>query len=378
MKKLFLFILLLLSWFSLFSQYDNDLSLEKPIINFNEPLGGFYSEYSANDLDSMYCGAVVKNVGTSEATNVYLEVYLYDYTTNLLDTYHSDSISQIAIGQSDTIHLFGFIPELSQSTTIVYSIESDFIDENENNNIDTLPIIDFFYNDWISISRTKSFNDSINIREIEGIQSGDFIGIKVKTYNQHLVFLIDLPCSEVWTSEMAANAVVYDGEALINSVSANVSPNNLNATINHWTDSDHEYIYGFEFIFANDDDLYIHVDTASYHNFQYETVAFIGGEWTSLDFVPAIRLICDPENIEGPNLKNDVDIFPSPTTDYLFIRGLDEIESLEFFNLGGVQVMTSNDELKGEMIDLRGLIKGVYILKIRTPEGIFVKKITKL
>ncbi len=378
MKKTFLIILLLLSVRLLFSQYDNDISLEKPIINFNEPDGGFYSEYAEIDLDSMYCSAIVKNVGTTEATNVYLEVSLYDYSENLLDTYYSQSISQIAIGQTDTIQMFGFVPELSDNLTIVYTIESDTSDENDSNNIDTLPKIDFFYNDWINISRSTSPNDSINIREIAGFQSGDFIGIKVKTYYQHAVYSIGLPSFEVWPYEIAANGMVYEGETLLSDVSANVSPFYLYATVNHWTDLNQEYIYGFEFIFDNDDDLYVHIDTANYHSFQYETVAYIGGEWTTLDFVPAIQLICDPENIEEPHLRNDVYVYPSPTADYLFIRELDKIESFEVFNLGGKKVMAIYNQLQEKKIDLRELATGVYILKIRTLDGICVKKITKI
>lgn len=378
MKTLFIIILLMLSGISLFSQYDNDLSLEKPIININDPNGGFYSEYSADDFYSMYCSAIVRNAGTSDATNVYLKVSLYDHSDNLIGTYFSDSISLIPSGQTDTIQVFGFDTQPSGSMTVIYSVESDFVDENQSNNIDTLPNIHFYYHDWIFISRSITPNDSINIREIEGFQSGDFIGIRAKTYGQHWVSSIELHCFDVSPNNVVVNGMIYQDENLLSSVQANIYPFYLDATVNHLTYMDQEYIYGFQFQFESADDFYIHVDTANYHNFQYETVAFIGGEWTTLNFVPVIRLTFDPEKIEKTDLDQDLNVSPNPITDYLYISGSDNIESLEVFNIGGNKVMTVNNELTEKKIDLTDLTTGIYIIRIKTPDGICVRKITKI
>lgn len=378
MKKMNFIIVLLLSCRLLFAQYAHDISLEKPIVNFNEPNGGFYSEYSDVDLDSLYLSAVVKNVGTTDATNVYLEISLFDYSESLINTYYSESISLLASEQTDTIELLGIVSELSQYNTLIFSIKSDFIDENISNSTDTLPAISLYYGDWNNISRTITPNDSINIREIDGFQSGDFIGIRVKRYYQHTIHSIGLPCFNILSNDISSNAVVYQNESLISEASANLDQTYIYTTIDQWTDLDTEYVYGFEFAFDNDDDLFIMVDTSNYHNFEFETVARIGGEWASLNFVPAIQLICDPENVQNIGQKSDINVYPNPTADYLFIDAYSKILSLDLINTSGVNVLSVNNQMLFEKIDLSRLASGVYFLKINTLEGVCFRKITKL
>jgi hypothetical protein len=378
MKKLNFIIVLLISCRLLFAQYAQDISLEKPIVNFNEPNGGFYSEYSDVDLDSLYLSAIVKNVGTTDATNVYLEISLFDYSESLINTYYSESISLLAVGQTDTIDVLGIVSELTQYTKLLFSIKSDFIDENASNNVDTLPAIMLYYGDWNNVSRSISLNDSINIREIEGFQSGDFLGIRVKRYYQHSIHSVGLPCFNVLPNDITANAVVYQNESLIIEASANLDQAFIYATIDQWTDLDTEYVYGFEFTFDNDDDLYIKVDTSNCHNFVFETVASIGGEWTSLNFVPAIQLICDPENVQNIGQKSDINVYPNPTADYLFIESNSEIVSVQVLSAEGVKVINVESDMPNEMIDLKRLASGVYVLRIETQEAVFTRKITKL
>lgn len=378
MKKLNFIIVLLLSCRLLFAQYAQDISLEKPIVNFNEPNGGFYSEYSDVDLDSLYLSAIVKNLGTTDATNVYLEISLFDYSESLINTYYSESINLLAVGQTDTIDVLGIVSGLTQYTTLLFSIKSDFIDENITNNSNTLPAISLYYGDWNNVSRTITPNDSINIREIEGFQSGDFLGIRVKRYYQHSIHSVGLPCFNVLINDITANAVVYQNESLIIEASANLDQAFIYATIDHWTYLDTEYVYGFEFAFDNDDDLYIKVDTSNYHNFEFETVARIGGEWTSLNFIPAIQLICDAENVDSQGLNSGISIYPNPTADFLFVAGYSGILSFELLNMAGVKVLSANNQMQIEKIDLTGLASGVYFLKINTLEGVVFRKITKL
>jgi len=51
---------------------NHDLLLVKPLVNFNDTDGGFYSEYYIDQFNNVYCGAIVQNIGTLSATHVYL------------------------------------------------------------------------------------------------------------------------------------------------------------------------------------------------------------------------------------------------------------------------------------------------------------------
>jgi len=93
MRK-FIFLLLFSFFVShLFAQFDNDIEMIKPIINFNNSMGGFYSDFFYDVLDSMYCGAEVENIGNNAATGVYLEVKYINNNNMVLGTFYSDTLA---------------------------------------------------------------------------------------------------------------------------------------------------------------------------------------------------------------------------------------------------------------------------------------------
>lgn len=70
----------------------------------------------------------------------------------------------------------------------------------------------------------------------------------------------------------------------------------------------------------------------------------------------------------------EINIYPNPTSDYIYISGNKKINTLELYNVNGQKVLQS----KGNTIDISSLTKGVYILKTFTENNeVFTNKIIK-
>jgi Predicted solute binding protein len=70
-----------------------------------------------------------------------------------------------------------------------------------------------------------------------------------------------------------------------------------------------------------------------------------------------------------------VTIFPNPVDDRLYIKGVDDGE-IAVFDMGGCKVISAMLE-NNKAVDVSGLAKGVYTVRITTPNGIAEKKLVK-
>lgn len=68
--------------------------------------------------------------------------------------------------------------------------------------------------------------------------------------------------------------------------------------------------------------------------------------------------------------KNEVEIYPNPTSDFVYIQSQSAIELVQIYNLNGQLVLTT----QADQINLTHLPKGDYIIKVKTKEG---KELTK-
>ena len=72
--------------------------------------------------------------------------------------------------------------------------------------------------------------------------------------------------------------------------------------------------------------------------------------------------------------KKNINIYPNPTADRIFVSGNKKIVALELYNVVGQKILDSN----ANSLDLTSMPKGNYILKIKTENGeIFSSKIIK-
>ncbi len=77
----------------------------------------------------------------------------------------------------------------------------------------------------------------------------------------------------------------------------------------------------------------------------------------------------NPNFVENTNIEV-INIFPNPTTQFINITGI-EVDKTEVYDVSGKKLI-SNSSTKN--IDVSGLSKGVYFLKIRSENQVFIKK----
>jgi len=82
-------------------------------------------------------------------------------------------------------------------------------------------------------------------------------------------------------------------------------------------------------------------------------------------------------SIEGFNLKNNIYVFPNPTSGRININGK-QINQIEIYNLYGQKIRVKKITNKNPFIDLDNECRGIYFFKIKNNESITVKKIIRL
>ncbi len=76
--------------------------------------------------------------------------------------------------------------------------------------------------------------------------------------------------------------------------------------------------------------------------------------------------------IDEVKLSDQYNIYPNPTHSTVYVNGFD-IEEIELFTLNGKSILTTNNQ----ELDLSSLPKGIYLAKLTTKAGTFMKKIEK-
>lgn len=79
----------------------------------------------------------------------------------------------------------------------------------------------------------------------------------------------------------------------------------------------------------------------------------------------------------GNTNADDIEIFPIPVKDFLYIKSIEKIKSITIYNLGGVNIYYTNN-LSGNSIDLNFLASGIFFIKIETEKGSEVEKLVKV
>jgi len=364
----------------------HDLALIKPLINTNDTNGGYYQEYWTSSFHYTLCGAVIKNNGTLVATHVFLEMKIYDYT-GYLQSYFSDTIPALDPGESVTVNIPGqltFEPWIT-STRILEShfiARSDSIDENPGNDQQVAPFTELWDWIWTIVSRSKNPVKSFEIGEISGFHSGDFIGFTFKNeadwshmvYN--MTFFLYEPCDS-----LVIRAMLYENESLVDSVNIPLFPPPpsgewMNSEFLNYSEiwPDSSYYVGIKFYFPEGHSFKIGVDTSLYHNFNTEPIASINGTWTSLNFIPVMQLICDPESVPEKNKINPL-VFPIPASNQVTIENTKNAK-IELYDFSGKILFNSQSTSSSLNIDVSGFASGIYFLRIINKERTINRKIS--
>ena len=70
----------------------------------------------------------------------------------------------------------------------------------------------------------------------------------------------------------------------------------------------------------------------------------------------------------------DVNIYPNPTTNYLFIEGNENPISISIYNLLGVEVISTKNTDK---VDVSELHSGMYFIEINNDNEVLTRKFIK-
>ncbi|MFH2094806.1 MAG: T9SS type A sorting domain-containing protein [Bacteroidota bacterium] len=363
----------------------NDLMLVRPVVNFNSVNGGYYSDYIISEFNYMYCGAVVNNNGSNPAYNVRLRVDFYDYNDDLDYSYFSDTLSFLDSAMNDTLWLtdlvdFQYWTDYYQLEYFIFSVEGDSLDDITDNNIDTVPFTDFGDAMWGTVGRASEPTGRIDLQNISGFQSGDFIGITVEFPNGGEDFAFwEIYFSAPIPDSVQLTGMVYEGNVPVYSEMIYISPGFtgwypnpyywLVTCFNPYT----EYRVGVHIDCSPGTQVPIGIDTSDFHNFQAETAAFINGTWTSLNFVPLIRAVYNPEGIESQIASGDIYIYPNPALESISIIQ-NQYSMLDIFSLSGT-LLQSMHCMDSETLDVSFLPEGMYFLRFSGEKGNFTKKL---
>lgn len=78
---------------------------------------------------------------------------------------------------------------------------------------------------------------------------------------------------------------------------------------------------------------------------------------------------------EKNNKDLEIQLYPNPLKNYLFIRGSEKIKLVEVYNVIGKQVLQQNNSKNDIRLKLNGFAKGIYFVKIYSGEKAHLKKI---
>ena len=94
-------------------------------------------------------------------------------------------------------------------------------------------------------------------------------------------------------------------------------------------------------------------------------------------FVAVIQTGCEILGV-NQNKLNFLMIYPNPTNGLIYIKALENIESIKLFDLNGRLLQNKTTQnVKEETIDLSSFAAGVYMVEVQTETGKSVKEIVK-
>jgi hypothetical protein len=82
-------------------------------------------------------------------------------------------------------------------------------------------------------------------------------------------------------------------------------------------------------------------------------------------------------NVE--NISDNIDIYPNPANDFIFIRNSENIKSISISDISGKIISENEYKNSNEIsIDISKMAKGIYFIKLTDNKNIFTKKIIKI
>ena len=133
----------------------------------------------------------------------------------------------------------------------------------------------------------------------------------------------------------------------------------------------------FEIALADDENDYtfqVEIYSAdNYPNCTYDTLI----DSNSLSFSTPLTETITLSNTEFTNIEDQISIYPNPTNGLLNIESSTnlKINSISLYNHVGAKILTIDNSIN--ILDIRSISLGVYLLKITTNKGDIIKQVIK-
>jgi hypothetical protein len=89
------------------------------------------------------------------------------------------------------------------------------------------------------------------------------------------------------------------------------------------------------------------------------------------------RTIFQSLGLNENHWDHSISVYPNPTHDMLQIKSVNEIKSIDLYDIQGRLLMTRISGLMSETVDLTSKSDGIYLIRIVTEQGIRIEKIVK-
>lgn len=94
-------------------------------------------------------------------------------------------------------------------------------------------------------------------------------------------------------------------------------------------------------------------------------------------FLAIVQTPCALLGLDDKNLKNDIKVYPNPTSNNLIVESSETIISTEIFDSNGKTILATSQNNTDVKLNIENIPIGIYFLKINTTGGSSMAKIVK-
>ena len=109
-------------------------------------------------------------------------------------------------------------------------------------------------------------------------------------------------------------------------------------------------------------------------SFRSTESGFAGKSKGGLYEIKSINFYAQPLSIEDLNLLDNIQVYPNPAQDYIFIDNANIDDNVNVFNVVGKRVMSFKIETENQQLDITELKSGLYFLRLNNGQAVKLLK----
>jgi hypothetical protein len=88
-------------------------------------------------------------------------------------------------------------------------------------------------------------------------------------------------------------------------------------------------------------------------------------------------IVDPPSEITDNDLSDNIVCYPNPTTDKLYISGVEANTTIEIYDISSKLILKQVAESANMFVEMSGLPKGIYVLKVNNKQQLYMKKVVR-